>query len=63
MDELAAAHIDAHVGSGSIGVVGPLEEDQVAGLQVGVANGVAVFQLIGGGAVDSSSRRPASHTG
>lgn len=58
VDELAATDVNAHVRGRSVGVVGPLKEDQVTGLQVGVADGIAVFQLICSGAGRWSSRRP-----
>ena len=50
-----SAHIDAHMGGGAAGAV-VAEEDQVAGLQIALRHGDAVFQLGGGGAVDVNSK-------
>lgn len=50
VDELTVADVDAHVGNRLAGVV--LEEDQIAGLQLITADGDAVLELVGGGAVE-----------
>ena len=52
MDKLSVSNVDAHVGGTGGVAVGAVEEDQVAGLQVLLADRGAVFQLLGRGAVD-----------
>lgn len=58
VDELIVSNVDTNVRSRSIGVICTVEEHQIAGLQVGIAYGIAVFQLIGSSAVDGIAAGP-----
>ena len=49
MDKLTVANVDAHMGDRLAGAV--FEEHQIAGLQLILADGHAVGELVGGGAV------------
>ena len=52
MEELTVANVDAHVSGSVYAGAGTVKEDQIAGLKGVLGNGHAVFQLLGGGAVD-----------
>ena len=59
VDELAVADVDAGVGGRAAGGVGPLEEDDVAGLQVAAADvGIAVAELVRAGAAHAVAELP-----